>query len=106
MLAVANRNNARTLGTIINTMAGYKLTKQARSKVGGLWPIPFTKGTLKLPSKVNRSLRLPAQRIKRKIFVVGQDVLTAKEHAKQHSPEPIQPMTAMSEAFQNAQYAH
>lgn len=106
MLAVANRNNARTLGAIINTMAGFKLTKQARSKVDGLWPIPFTKGRLSLPPKVDRSLRLPAQRIKRKIFVVGQDVLTAKEHAKQNSPEPIQHMTAMSEAFQNAQYAH
>jgi len=108
MLTVSNRNNARTLSAIINKMVGYKLTKQARSKIDGAWPIPYTKGTLRLPPAVNRSIRVPAKpHIERVELVVGQDVLSAKSFAKSKNVhQQPEPMTAMSQAFQNAKYAH
>jgi hypothetical protein len=49
MLVVKSRTQARTIGAILNNIAGKKVFKQARTVSPEGWTIPRVKGVLNMP---------------------------------------------------------
>lgn len=87
MLYANTRTQARQIGTILNNIAGSKVVKQARTKTDKGWPIPWIKGTLKCPAKARPvSNKLPQRRRAKRVFLVGRDLLSAKEHSIANTP--------------------
>lgn len=80
----SNRDTVRTQVSFLNNALGRKAFVQPRSKnVNGLWSPAFKGGLIQCPPTLAARIKkgLPPRSKAKKVFVVGVDLLSAKDHS-------------------------